>query len=224
MTEGNERILVGYDASSLEDRIRAHYCFPYDKDGSYTANLLDPDYSVHDENMKNWPGIERPLCKNGQYALQYGAQLATFMTTIGVDKKLGQRYYDDWWKRNPPLAVFKRKLEASWEKRGYLVSIDGVRMECRSKHSLVNTLFQSAGAIVMKEAMCLMDAKITERGLDAFQVIAYHDEEQYSSAPECVDEVGRLGCESIVEAGENFKLNVPLAAEYMLGANWAETH
>jgi DNA polymerase I-like protein with 3'-5' exonuclease and polymerase domains len=216
--------MVGWDGSSLEDRVRAHYCFPYDKDGTYTSNLLDPTYSVHDENMKNWKGVTRSLCKNGQYALQYGCMPARFSSTLGVDKKTGDLYYEDWWKRNEPLGRLKADVTKKWKKNGYLLSLDGVRMKCRSEHSLLNTLFQSAGAILMKEAMCLMDKWIDEKGIDSYQVIHYHDEEQHSTDPLWGDVVGNLGCKSIVQAGLNFNLNVPLAAEYEVGSNWAETH
>ena len=219
-----ERVLVGWDASSLEDRVRAHYCSPYDRDGSYTANLLDPEYSVHDENMKTWVGVARPLCKNGQYALQYGCMPARLTATLSVDKRTGEKYYKDWWSRNEPLKRLKKDVTRSWKDRGYLLSLDGVRMPCRSEHSLLNTLFQSAGAILMKEAMCLMDEWVADQELDTFQVIAYHDEEQHSTHPAWADVVGKLGCQSIVQAGLNFNLNVPLAAEYEVGKSWAETH
>jgi DNA polymerase I-like protein with 3'-5' exonuclease and polymerase domains len=36
--------------------------------------------------------------------------------------------------------------------------------------------------------------------------------------------VGKLAVESIKEAGEYFKLRVPLSAAYKIGNNWAETH
>ena len=221
-------MLVGWDASSLEDRVRAHYCSPFDKEGSYTRNLLDPNFSVHAENMENWPGIPRPLCKNGQYALQYGATANRLGITLGVGKKLGKLYYEDWWQRNLPLKLLKTAVEEKWKREGYLVSLDGVRMKCRSKHSLLNTLFQSAGAILMKEAMCILDGMVNvdhfTGPLDTFQVIHYHDEEQHSTAEKDAKTVGELGCQSIVQAGLNFNLNVPLAAEYDIGSSWAETH
>ena len=174
--------------------------------------------------MKNWPGVPRPLCKNGQYALQYNCQPPRFAATIRVDKATGDKYYAEWWRRNEPLNRLKQAVTAKWKQQGYLVSLDGVRMKCRSEHSLLNTLMQSAGAILMKESMCLMDAWITEQELDSFQVISMHDEEEHSCPPNIAETIRELGCKSIVQAGENFNLNVPLAAEGKIGMTWAEVH
>jgi len=38
------------------------------------------------------------------------------------------------------------------------------------------------------------------------------------------DQVGRLGVEAIVEAGNFFNLRCPLDGEYKYGRNWSETH
>ena len=58
-----------------------------------------------------------------------------------------------------------------------------------------------------------------------FVIANIHDEfNQIEAKPNIADEVGKLAVESIKEAGEHFKLRVPLGAEYRVGKNWAETH
>ena len=47
-------------------------------------------------------------------------------------------------------------------------------------------------------------------------------EERYNE--ELAEEVGQIAVKAIQEAGEQLKLRVPLAAEYKVGKNWAETH
>ena len=38
------------------------------------------------------------------------------------------------------------------------------------------------------------------------------------------DIVGDMMCKSIVEAGQYYNLNIPMAGSYKVGATWAETH
>lgn len=52
----------------------------------------------------------------------------------------------------------------------------------------------------------------------------YSDEIQWECSPDIADEIGELGVKSIRKAGEYLKLNVALDGEYLIGANWKETH
>lgn len=51
-----------------------------------------------------------------------------------------------------------------------------------------------------------------------------HDEYQLLSRPDIADEIGQVGVQSIVQAGEHFRFRCPLDGEYKIGKNWAETH
>jgi DNA polymerase I-like protein with 3'-5' exonuclease and polymerase domains len=51
-----------------------------------------------------------------------------------------------------------------------------------------------------------------------------HDEAQADVVNRHVDIYLYLAKESIVQAGQLLKLNVPLAADAVAGNNWAETH
>ena len=76
----------------------------------------------------------------------------------------------------------------------------------------------------MKYAMLLWHEWIRKRKLDARQVAVVHDEFQIEVRKEHADEVGELVKQSIITAGQHFKLNVPMDAEYRTGENWAQTH
>ncbi len=39
-----------------------------------------------------------------------------------------------------------------------------------------------------------------------------------------VDEIGKLGVQSVIDTQKEFSLRCPLNAEYKVGNNWAETH
>ena len=74
----------------------------------------------------------------------------------------------------------------------------------------------------MKQALILLKDKIKD--LDAQFVANVHDEWQIEVREDQANEVGRLGVEAIIEAGEVLELKCPLDGEYKIGANWSETH
>lgn len=123
----------------------------------------------------------------------------------------------------PGLDKFMKKIEAI-SKRGYILAIDGRRIELRSKHATLNTLLQSAGSILVKTAQCYANARIRKLRLDGMQVISYHDEVQYDCHPLHAQEVGQLFIEGLVWAGRKWGCKCPLSGEVKVGVSWANTH
>lgn len=120
----------------------------------------------------------------------YGAQAPKVAKTIGCDITIGQLIFDGFWEAAKPLALLKEAVTKYWEttgKKTFVLGIDKRKIPTRSKHALVNSLFQSAGVICAKRAMVIHDRKLKEHGLlvDFFkddwktkqfcqQLIAYH--------------------------------------------------
>lgn len=160
--------------------------------------------------------------------------------TLGVSKQRGSDLFNDFWEANWSLAKFKEAVEKYWETQGnkeFVKAIDGRLLRSRSRHSLVNLLFQSCGAIAMDIAGCYLDSwlgglSLDGKGLPSYnhkgykvRRVAYvHDEYVFECSPEIAEEVGELGVKAIVKAGELLKLKVPLAAEYKIGSSWRDTH
>ena len=177
-TDLSKYFFIGWDASGLEARIEGHYTYRYDG-GEYARELLDGD--IHSRNSELF-GCSRDIAKNGKYALSYGAQPPKLADTIGVSKQRGQELFDAFWERNWSLRDLRDNLTKFWKsvgQRKWILGLDGRKIVTRSEHSLINTLFQSAGIICMKEAMILADRWITEGGYDAYGLIRYHDEEAW---------------------------------------------
>ena len=207
--------LVGIDASGLELRMLAHYM----DDKEYTNEILNGD--IHTTNQK-LAGLEsRNQAKTFIYALLYGAGDAKLGEVAGGGKAAGERLRKSFFDNLPSFAKLKRRVEAACEK-GYLKGLDGRKLTVRSEHSALNTLLQSAGAIVMKQALVILDEKI--KHLDAHFVANVHDEWQIEVREDQAEEVGKLGVQSIIEAGEVLKLSCPLDGEHKVGENWSETH
>lgn len=113
--------------------------------------------------------------------------------------------------------------------RGYLRGLDGRRLRIRSEHAALNTLLQSAGALLVKMATVIWyDILTKEHGLlwgKDFALVAHvHDEIQAESLPEHADLVGRAFVEAIGRAQKLWSFMCPLTGEYKVGDSWAATH
>lgn len=113
------------------------------------------------------------------------------------------------------------------KERGYLVGLDGRRLKVRSAHSALNTLLQSAGALLVKKATVLWYRKLSSKYKtpeDFALVLHVHDEIQAEARPELAQEVGETFVWAIQEAGRLWNFRCPLNGEFKIGNNWAETH
>ena len=74
--------------------------------------------------------------------------------------------YDDYWDAVPALRDFKKAVEEFWDKNGknYVPGADGRKLNTRSKHSLMNLLFQSFGVIAMKYVTILLMQDMENKG------------------------------------------------------------
>jgi hypothetical protein len=251
--------LVGYDASGLENRMEAHYVFRYPGGPEYAEEILDGDphtknafvfyprqlsekglvfgeVSKETEEFKPF----RSKSKNGRYCLSYGGRGPKLASTLGLPVEQGDTLYEAFWNANLPLKMLRDKLTTYWETEGEkrrIKGIDGRYLMTRSKHSLVNTLFQSAGACVMDYSWLFMHEWLGELGVDSeqkpcytyngykvYRVAMMHDEFLLECPPEIAEEVGQMGVKSIEAAGRFLKFNVPLTGSYAIGASWREVH
>ena len=208
--------LVGIDASGLELRMLAHYL----DDEGYTNEILNGD--IHTANQK-LAGLEsRNQAKTFIYALLYGAGDEKLGSVAGGGKRTGEKLRKSFFDNLPSFATLRNKVARTATERSYLKGLDGRKIPIRSEHSALNTLLQGAGAIVMKQAVVLLNDKIKD--LDAHFVANVHDEWQIEVREDLADTVGKLGVEAIIEAGKVLKLKCPLDGEYKVGDNWSETH
>lgn len=113
--------------------------------------------------------------------------------------------------------------------RGWLRGLDGRRLRIRKQHAALNTLLQSAGALLVKKATVIMwrrlEAEGYRMGVDWAPLAHIHDEVQIEAKDvETARIVGRVFVESLVEAGKQFKFLCRLDGEFKVGTNWADTH
>jgi DNA polymerase-1 len=210
--------LVGIDASGLELRMLAHYM----KDDAYIYEVTQGD--IHTANQKA-AGLEtRAQAKTFIYAFLYGAGAAKIGKVVGAGAKEGQRLIDSFLENTPKLRTLREDVARICKSSGSLPGLDGRRLHVRSDHAAVNTLLQGAGAIVMKQALVILDERLTKLGVDYKFVANVHDEWQIEVEEAYADMVGKLGVQAIEQAGRVLEMRCPLTGEYRVGNSWKETH
>jgi len=209
--------LVGFDASGLELRMLAHYM----DDKEYTNEVINGD--IHTANQK-LAGLEsRDQAKTFIYALLYGAGDAKLGTVAGGGQRAGKGLRRRFMSNLSAYADLKTRIVRESE-QGTIEGLDGRLLHIRSAHSALNTLLQSAGAIVMKKALCLLEEYATLWKLDYYFVGNIHDEVQAEVRADHADKYGRLAVSCLEAAGTELGLNCKLTGEYKVGSSWAETH
>lgn len=243
------RTLVGCDADALELRVLAHFMARFDG-GAYVSIILNGSKEtgddIHTRNRITLGLDSRDVAKTWFYAMLYGSgdfNLGTIVLTDWTAEKLAKFYkvFPPGKKRQakiaaigkrarsalmaslPALAQLVDKVKES-AKRGWLKGLDGRRIPVRSAHAALNSLCQSAGAVIMKQALVIMFEQFEREGLDVLPLLNVHDEVQLSVLPEEAQRVGTIAADSIRLAGEHFAFRCPLAGDFDIGATWAETH
>jgi len=210
--------LVGIDASGLELRMLAHYM----KDDAYTTEVVSGD--IHTANQKA-AGIEtRNQAKTFIYAFLYGAGSAKIGSIVGGSSKEGQALITRFLRNTPRLRALREKVSRLYSQKAWLPGLDGRKLLVRSEHSALNTLLQGAGAIAMKQALVIFNKRLRQSQIDYKFVANVHDEWQVEVEENRADEVGKLGVQSITDAGIILNMRCPLSGEYRVGNNWKETH
>lgn len=216
---------------------------------------LVPNGTIRDEATYKIHKIFRDGSKTFIYAFLYGAggkKIGTIIFELGLDEqkktngdfilrkffdgkpratdatltKVGNKLKDNFLAKTPALKKLVEGVGKVVTKRGYLIGLDGRHLHIRSSHAALNTLLQSAGALVCKRWMVELDREIEARGWrdKAQQVGWIHDELQFEVDPDIAEEFGEVAVACIVKAGTYLNVQVPLTGEFKIGKNWKDCH
>lgn len=214
--------LVGCDASGLELRCLAHYM----NDEDYTHEILNGD--IHSKNQQAAGLPTRNNAKTFIYGFLYGAGDAKIGSITGKGAKEGKAIKEKFLSALPKLKKLSEGVKRKIKLKGFLKGIDGRKLKVREQYKGLNVLLQSAGAIVMKKALCILNDDIEAKGWKINDDIAFvlnvHDEYQAEVKPELVEEYKVMAVEAIRKAGEYFGFRCPLDGEAKVGESWYDTH
>lgn len=234
--------LVGADASGLELRALGAWLAHFDG-GEYARLVSTEGFDIHTYNAKLfgiYDGVgditkaTRNLSKSLVYALCYGAgakKIGSLICNASSENVLyekGKKLIETFYRNLPAIKALKDKIEARIDQRGYLLGVDGRRLQIRSKHSALNQLLQSTGAVTVKKATVILYQDLNEAGLkwaEDYAFVAHvHDELQTLVRPQYIELYKKLAIDSFRKSGEYFKLLCPFTGEAREGRNWMETH
>jgi DNA polymerase I len=235
-------VLVGADASGLELRALGAMLAHFDG-GDYARLVSNPDRDVHFHNACLF-GIHsadlpiekatRDLSKRLIYCILYGGGAKKTGSIVVPNEsehtqyEIGKKTIDTFYKNLPAIKQLKDLIDKRITERGYLIGIDGRRLQIRSRHSALNQLLQSTGAVLMKKATCILYNDLEMRGLKHNQdwgfCVFCHDEWQILTRPQHADIVAAVSVKAIEKAAKYFNLKCPFTGEYRIGQNWMETH
>lgn len=221
--------LIGCDASGLELRCLAHYM----NDGEYTHEILNGD--IHTKNQLAAGLPTRDNAKTFIYGFLYGAGDAKIGSITGKGAKEGKKIKTKFLEALPNLRRLSEGVKSKIRTRGFLKGLDGRKLKVREQYKGLNVLLQSAGAIAMKKALCILYDDCVAKGWIndrwclsndnlVYFVLNIHDEYQAEVKPELVDEYKVMAVNAIRKAGEYFGFRCPLDGEAKEGLNWYETH
>ena len=236
-------VLVGADASGLELRALGAWLAYYDG-GEYAALVSNPDrdihfhnaclFGIHSANVLEIPKATRDLSKRLIYCILYGGGAKKTGSIILPEGNQDQQYkkgketIDTFYQNLPAIKKLKDNIDKALSQRDYLIGIDGRQLQIRSKHSALNQLLQSTGAITVKKATTILYEDMLKEGLkfgvDWGLVAHIHDEFQALVRPQYAELFKTLAIDSFRKSGEYFNLKCPLTGEARVGKNWADTH
>jgi DNA polymerase I-like protein with 3'-5' exonuclease and polymerase domains len=218
-------VLVGCDAKSLELRMMAHFLQPFDG-GAYIIVVCEGDPHEFHRGLAGLP--TRANAKTFIYGFIYGAGDEKIGLIITKGKAAGRSLRLRFLKRFPALSKLKSAVAHKAQKFGCLKGLDGRQLHVRAVYSSLNTLLQSAGALVTKMAVILFNREIRKRGWyqdGSVRQLAYvHDELVVLTKEGMEKEVATLIEDAMRQAGEHFNLRCPIEGESKIGKTWCDVH
>ena len=141
-------------------------------------------------------------------------------------RSVGSDIKNSFLRKTPALKTLMETVLKTIDVRGYLLGLDGRHLPVRSKHSGLNTLLQSAGAVTCKKWMVEIDKEIEVSSWrdKVKQILFVHDELQFEVDPSISELFGRRVVDCISRAGDFLKVSVPLTGEFKIGKNWSDCH
>jgi len=235
-------VQVGADQAGLELRCLGSFLAAFDG-GAYIDVVLNGD--IHWENAKALFGLPddtvrdphderhtkmRNVAKTFIYAFLYGAGDGKLGSIVGKGRVAGSKLRARFLAKFPALAKLIKAVQSA-ARKGWLKGLDGRQIPVRSEHAALNSLLQSAGAVLCKQWVVAAEQALIDAGLrhgwDADFVFLglIHDEAQLAVRKGLEAQVEAILVQAAREAGNPFpSWRCPTDGDTKVGANWAECH
>ncbi|HET9947785.1 MAG TPA: DNA polymerase I [Longimicrobiales bacterium] len=225
---------LSVDYSQIELRILAHFS----KDEAFVT-AFTRGIDVHRQTASVVFGVPiedvtpamRAQAKTVNFATIYGQGPFGLARQLGISREEARDFIDTYFRR---FQGVRRFLDAQIEmarREGYVETLMGRRRwvpELKQRNWSIrqfgervaqNTPIQGTAADLMKKAMIDVQAALDAMGTSARMLLQVHDELLLEVPEDEMDEVRRVVVERMEGA---MRLDVPLVAEWGVGANWYE--
>lgn len=232
--EGYE--LCGSDMSSLEDRLKQHYIYPYDPD--YVNEMNRSDYDPHlslallagsislgamqayiDGTDKSIKPI-RDIFKNGNYACQYGAGPARLALTANISLAEAKKVWETYWKKNWAIKeVSKAQRVKTIRGQMWLFNpISKFWYSLRYEKDIFSTLVQGSASYVFDLWVSIFRSKRPQL------TGQFHDEVVLCIRKGAQDKATLLLRQAIDETNARLQLNRELGVDVQFGSRYSDIH
>ena len=218
--------LIDSDLAGIELRMFAHYLHKYD--GSrYADVLLNGD--IHQENADKI-GISRRLVKTVTYAFLYGAgnqkiglsydPMLSKEAAAKKGKDIRQAYMD----AIPGLEDLVLEATKRVAEGNRIRAIDSRYLSVDKGHKSLNFLLQGSAGVIAKRWILITNKNLHQLEIKHERYAFVHDEQVIGAPPSSAEQIAEVCKLSALEAGEYYKLRLPIEADAQIGDNWAQVH
>jgi DNA polymerase I-like protein with 3'-5' exonuclease and polymerase domains len=228
--------LCGSDMSSLEDRIKQHFIYPFDPEyvKEMTTDGYDPHLSlallageVTQEQVDAYiaetdKGIKpiRDIFKNGNYSCQYGAGVKKLAKTAGISIEKARMVWETYWKKNWAIkkVASLQKFKTIGDQMWLFNPISKLWYSLRFEKDIFSTLVQGTASYVFDLWLGYI---LEEREQLTGQ---FHDEWIILVREGHRDDCDKLIRRAIDRTNEELKLNRELDISIQYGKRYSEIH
>ncbi len=224
--------------SSLEDRVKQHFIFPYDE--QYVRDMMTPDFDPHldlavsagaltleqSESHKRGEASyksERHMYKTGNYSCQFGAGAAKIAKTLELPVSEGKKIHTAYWKRNWAIkAVEKDSKVITVRGNMWLLNpISGFYYSLRNLKDIFSVLCQGGGVYIFDIWLYNM----RKRGI--IPALQYHDEKMSYVKKGLEGERERVTAilkDSVSIVNQQLGLRRNMDVDVQFGDDYSQTH
>ena len=218
-------VMCGIDFSGLELRVLASYLCNYDK-GDFAKTLLEAD--IHSKNQQILGLETRAKAKTFIYAYIYSAGNERISEILEVSVSEAKRIRETFERALPALRNLKNAVAVKYRNQKWIYGLDKRKLMCRAEYSSLNTLIQSAGALLVKAGTVIVNNDLQQAGFvwgkDYRMVLHVHDEMQFVVHKDKIEEFKNIASGLFNKTKDYFGFKCELAGEIKVGSNWSETH
>jgi len=212
-----DKVIISADGASYQIRLLAHFL----KDEGYTDTVINGDAHQRHADIA---GIARKTAKPLFFAIIFGAGGDKCAAIINGTSKEGNAIKNKLIGGIPNFQALIDKVQDIAKLNGWIPGIDGRKVYSPEPYKAVNYLIQSTEAILMKNTIVNINKEFEAKGIDAKQLLMYHDECSWEIKPEDVDEAKEIIAYWFHEAPKKFDVPFMEAGDIEVGRDYYEVH